>query len=143
MVLTATLCFHFALSANLWFKPALDAWSDCIDLKGVMKVQLPLYGSNRCQIMAQVSRVVTGPATLPRRQLYRGRFLIYWRSRTYSYWRELRGCSTSGKVTGPIGTSGKLMDSEVNGRDEVGRRELGIITRASRPLLLPWWSLGM
>ena len=61
MVLTATLCFHFALSANLWFKPALDAWSGCIDLKGVMKAQLPLYGSNRCHIMAQVSNQLEKP----------------------------------------------------------------------------------
>jgi len=64
MVLTATLCFHFALSANLWFKPALDAWSGCIDLKGVIAEQLPTYGSKCCHFMAQVSAAAGGQLPL-------------------------------------------------------------------------------
>lgn len=55
LALTAILSFHFALSANVWFKPAVDTWAGWIDLKGVMKGQLPIYGSNRCHITVQVS----------------------------------------------------------------------------------------
>jgi len=43
----------------------VEAWNGCIDLKGVMKVQLPTYGSKRCHFMVQVSHTVTGTITLP------------------------------------------------------------------------------
>ena len=63
--LTATLSFQFALSANLWFKPAVEAWNGCIDMKRVIREQLPTYGSKRCQFMVQVSAHVAGTTTLP------------------------------------------------------------------------------
>jgi hypothetical protein len=53
--LTATLSFQFALSANLWFKPAVEAWNGYIDMKRVIREQLPTYGSKRCHFMVQVS----------------------------------------------------------------------------------------
>ena len=37
----------------------------CIDLKRVIREQLPTYGSKRCHFMAQVSTIVTGIITLP------------------------------------------------------------------------------
>jgi hypothetical protein len=67
--LTATLSFQFALNANLWFKPAVEAWNGCIDMKRFIREQLPTYGSKRCHFMAQVSgfdwtRNVAASATL-------------------------------------------------------------------------------
>jgi hypothetical protein len=53
--LTATLSFQFALSANLLFEAAVEAWNGWIDMKRVIREQLPTYGSKRCHFMAQVS----------------------------------------------------------------------------------------
>ena len=102
MVLTATLCFHFALSANLWFKPALDAWSGCIDLKGVIAEQLPTYGSKRCHFMPQVSIFETGPITLPAElwgsilhpEVFWHLFLMVWAVRLLNF-RQVYGDYTS------------------------------------------------
>jgi hypothetical protein len=58
---------------------------------------------------------VTGPVTLPLWQGYGGRFFIYWRSCTYSQLFKALGCSTPGKVMGPIRTFGKVMGPIVNG----------------------------
>jgi len=63
--LTATLSFHSVLSANLWFEAAVEAWRDYIDLKGVIREQLPTYGSKSCHFMAQVSDFLPVPQPWP------------------------------------------------------------------------------
>ena len=70
--LTATLSFHLALTAILWFKRALAARSGQTDLKGVRGKGLTVYGSKRCHFMLQVTTIdVVAQEVLRSRQEHR------------------------------------------------------------------------